>query len=249
MPCPLIVTESRLNQHFQNSGTILQDAVDASVQLDVDYEFVSPGAIGGLYGTGCEFIPRNRGRPVAVAPLIHLDKGVWVWLGYHEEWEEERRNRHIRRFSFRSVGLTVHFGVKNNQFKPQMFRAEWAGWARWNGPDYSFQAIDAGHPHWQFDALDSLPDDDFSGRAAKLLSRLKAEAGSQIRDFSPQLATVEVRDVVTAQKLSNIHFASAAAWWKSSPHGDHAHGPANIADIETWVKRSLEYLKVELARL
>ncbi len=29
----------------------------------------------------------------------------------------------------RSVGLSVHFGIKNNIFKPQMFRAEWAGWA------------------------------------------------------------------------------------------------------------------------
>jgi hypothetical protein len=130
-----------------------------------------------------------------------------------------------------------------------MFRAEWAGWAKWNRTDYSFQAADAGHPHWQLDALESLSDDDLAERAEKLLSQLKAESDPEVREFSPQLPHSDVRDMVIAQKLSRIHFASAAAWWKSAPHDEHAHGPKGLVEVENWVRRSLDYVKLELKRL
>ena len=251
MPDPLVTTRPKLLMHFRQSGSILATAVDNSAQLQIEPEFVHPGAIGGLHGSGCEFVPRNRGRPVPVAPLRHLAQGLWVWLGYHEEWEwdAKQRNRHTPRYSFRSVSLTIHFGLRNTVFKPQMFRAEWAGWARWAGRDYSFQAANAAHPHWQFDALDSLPDDNLSQRAAQLLARLKAETEPEVREFKPQLSNVDVRDFVTTQKISRIHFASAAAWWKSPPHDDHAHGPANLRDIQNWVRHSVDYIKHELERL
>ncbi|MDE0042564.1 MAG: hypothetical protein OXT74_11055 [Candidatus Poribacteria bacterium] len=232
--------------HFKRSEDILTAAVDTSAKLQVETESVEARIIGGLYGSGCEFILRNRGLHVPVAPILPLRQGLWAWLGYREEWDEERRNR---RYSFRSVGLSIHFGLKNDVFKPQMFRAEWAGWARWSGLDYSFQAADAAHPHWQFDALDSLPDDKLSQRAAQLLNRLQAEVEPKIREFYPQLSSVDVRDLVTVQKLSRIHFASAAAWWKSPPHDEHVHGPADLVDIENWVRHSLDYIKVELDRL
>ena len=249
VPAPLITPQSKLDTHFKQSGSILTAAVDRSAQLQVVPEFAHPQLIGGLRGYGCEFITRNRGRRVPVAPVLPLGQGLWVWLGYREEWDEEPRNRGIRRYSFRSVGLSIHFGLRNDAFKPQMFRAEWAGWARWGGHDYSFQAADSAHPHWQFDALDSLPDDNLSQRAAQLLSRLKTEAEPEIREFNPQLSNVDVRDLVTAQKLSRIHFASAAAWWKPPPHDEHVHGPASLADIENWVRQCLDYIKLELDRL
>ena len=249
VPEPLIATHLKLLMHFEQSGRILTTAVDTSAQLKVAPEYVYPGVIGGLYGSGCEFIPRNRGRPVPVAPLLDLGKDMWVWLGYHEEWDEERRNRKTRRFSFRSAGLSIYIGPRNNGIKPQMFRAEWAGWARWYGSDYSFQATNAAHPHWQFDALDSLTDDDLSQRAVQLLRRLSDEAESEIREFSPQLSKTDVRDIVTTQKLSRIHFASAAAWWKSPPHDGHVHSPKNLEDVENWMRHSLDYIKLELDRL
>ena len=235
--------------HFKESGTILGSAVHTSAQLEVGADFGYPGVIGGLYGSGCELIPRNRGRSVHVAPLTHLVQDLWVWLGYREEWDEERPNRRIRRYSFRSVGLSIHFGLRNSVFKPQMFRAEWAGWARWDGSEYRFQAANAGHPHWQFDALDSIRDDDLSLRAKQLLRRLKADSEPEIREFSPQLSCGDVRDLVTAQNVSRIHFTSAAAWWKSPPYGEHVHAPAKVADIENWVRHSVEYIKHELERL
>ncbi|MCH9019034.1 MAG: hypothetical protein IIA73_01520 [Proteobacteria bacterium] len=249
LPAPLNATQSKLVMHFQRTGVILAAAVDISVNVRVDVDWALPTIVGGLNGAGCEFIPRNRGLRVPVALLLQLQQGLWAWLGYREEWDEERRIRDIRRFSFRSVGLTIHFGLKNDVFKPQMFRAEWAGWAKWSGVEYSFQAADAGHPHWQFDALDSLPDADLAERAATLRSRLKAEAEPEVHEFSPQLPNTDVRDMVSAQKLSRIHFASAAAWWKSAPHDEHAHSPADLADVENWVRRSLDYVSLELKRL
>ena len=230
--------------HFKQSGSILASTVHISAKLKVEAEFVHPRVIGGLYGSGCELIPRNRGRRVPVAPLLHLGQGLWVWLGYHEEWDEEWPRHRIHRYSFRSVALSIHFGLRSNAFKPQMFRAEWAGWARWGGSGYSFQATNAGHPHWQFDALDSLPDANLLQRAKQLLGRLKADPEHEVREFSPQLSYPDVRDFVTAQKISRIHFASAAAWWKSPPHGDHVHGPTNLSDIQNWVQHSLNYIKL-----
>ena len=246
-PKPLTAPGTQLRKHFERNDTILRSAVDASAQLRVAHEFVDSGVVGFLSGSGCEHISRNRGRGVFVAPLLYLRQGLWVWLGYHEGWAVDRRHH---RYSFRSSGLSIHFGLRSNGFKPQIFRAEWAGWAKWDGgSDYSYQAANAGHPHWHFDALDSLHDDILAQRAAQLLSRLKDEAEPETRRFSPALSEVDVRDVVTAQKVSRIHFASAAAWWKSSPHGEHAHGPADLADIECWIRHSVEYIKSELTRL
>ena len=88
---PLVATDSKLLGHFRDSGSILAAAVDASAQLQIESEFVHPRVTGGLVGSGCELIPRNRGRRTPVAPLLHLCEGLWVWLGYHEEWYEERR--------------------------------------------------------------------------------------------------------------------------------------------------------------
>ena len=249
MISPLITTHSKLLSHFQQTGSILAAAVDTSVQPQIEIEFVHPRAISGLSGSGCEFISRNRGGSTPVAPFLHLRDGLWVWLGYHEEWDEQRRVGNVRRYSFRSVGLSVHFGIKNNIFKPQMFRAEWAGWANWEGSNYGFQAPDAGHPHWQFDALDSLPDETLSQRASQILSRLKNHGQPEVRDFIPHLTEVDVRDMVTVQKLSRVHFASAAAWWKSSPQNTHVHGPNDIKDVQNWVRHSLDYIKLELNRL
>ncbi len=249
LPKPLITTQPKLGMHFGRTGDILAAAVDISVKVRIEVDGPLSRIVGGLNGTGCELIPRNRGLRVPVAPMLHLQQGLWAWLGYQEEWDEERPNHNIRRFSFRSVGLTIHFGWKNDEFKPQMFRAEWAGWAKWRGVDYSFQTADAGHPHWQFDALDSLPDDDLAARAEKLRSRLEAEPDPEVHEFSPQLPNAYFRDIVMAQKLIRFHFASAAAWWKSVPHDEHAHGPVDLADVENWVRRSLDYVRLELKRL
>ena len=203
----LVVTQPTLLRHFRECGTILASFVDPSAQPQVEPEFAQTRVIGGLRGSGCERIPRNRGARVPIAPLVHLGRGLWAWLGYHEEWDGGAKSRGSQ-YEFRTVGIAVHFGLRNSEFKPQMFRAEWPGWARWNGLDYGVQAPDAGHPHWHFDALESLPDDSLPERAEQLLRRLKSEPQTEIRDFGSRLSDFEVRDFVSAQKVSRMHFAS-----------------------------------------
>ena len=250
MPDPLYISYSKLLTHFNRSGSILTEAVDTSAKLKVEPVPVSSSLlIGGLVGSGCDFIARNGGPRVPVAPLLDLGQGLWVWLGYHEEWHDERVNNKIKKLSFKSARLSFYIGPRNNMNKPQMFRVEWAGWAKWDGPVSSFQAANAAHPHWQFDALDSLSNDENTQRAAQLLRRLKAEVDPEILEFSPQLSDVDVRDIVATQKLDRIHFASAAAWWKPPPHDGHVHNPNEPTDIEKWVQHSLDYIKIELGRL
>lgn len=248
IPGPLIIGLSKLQRHFVRSGTILAAAADDSAQLKVVQEDAPSRVIGALRGTGCEYIERNLGRRVSVAPLLGLEQNLWAWLGFHEEWDAERQIGKNRRYSFRLVGLSIYFGLRHNTFKPQMFRAEWPGCARWDGSEFSVPAAGAGHPHWQFDALESLSDDSLLRRAAELRNRLKSRTGPVVREFSP-LSDVDVRDFVTIQSVSRMHFASAAAWWKSAPHCEHVHGPKELEDVENWVRCTLDYIKQELGRL
>jgi hypothetical protein len=249
VPEPLSATQTQLEGHFAQVAEILNAAIDleAEIQIQVDSD-VSP-AVAALAGNGCERISRNMGRRVQVAPLRLLHQGLWAWLSYREQWDHDRPVGGRRRFSFRSAGITIHFGWKFDEFKPQMFRAEWAGWAKWDGADHSFQGAGAGHPHWQFDALDSLPNEAASERAAMLREIIEGDIGSVVRDFAPQLPEDDIRDIIATQKLSRIHFASAAAWWKTPPNDQHAHCPERVHDLQAWLQRSLGYLVLELGRL
>ena len=249
MPEPLRATQAKLEAHFAQVAEILGAAVDLEAEIQVEVDWDASPTVAALAGNGCERISRNMGRQVQVAPLRLLRQGLWAWLSYREQWDHDHPIGGRRRFSFRSAGITVHFGWKFDEFKPQMFRAEWAGWAKWNGADHSFQAAAAGHPHWQFDALDSLPNEEAAERAAMLREIIEGDMGGAVRDFAPQLPDEDIRDIVTSQKLSRMHFASAAAWWKAPPNDQHAHGPERVLDLQTWLRRSLWYLALELGRL
>jgi len=155
---------------------ILNVYVDPSAKAKLEADWNVIPLVAGLVGKGCEATSRNRGSDIQVAPMLLLDSGLWAWIGYHEEWDAENPAGVTRRFSFRSVCLTVYFGYLNVLYKPQMFRAEWAGWARWNQTDFSYQAGNAAHPHWQFDALESLKRDEVEKRAAVSMAVLRSEA-------------------------------------------------------------------------
>lgn len=249
MPKPLITTEAQLTTHFQRLEKIFESVCDISVQPQITVDSALSPVVAGLTGPGCEFVARNRGPRVPVAPLLYLHGGLWSWLSYREEWDGDEGSSRTRKLAFRTASITVYFGWRNDVFKPQMFRAEWSGWTRWDGVHHSFQAGDAGHPHWQFDAFDSLLDQASAERAALLRELLNDQAEGEVQEFSPQLANADVRDVVTSQKVSRIHFASAAAWWKPAPHDRHAHGPERLQDVQSWAQRSVRYLKGELEKL
>ena len=235
MPYPLTFSRSKLDNHFQKTGKILTDAVDNANQLQIETTPTPFKLIGNLQGSGCEPISRNSGPDVFVAPMLRFRLEFWVWLGYHEEWIKERRDR----YSFSSVGISIYYGFQCDNFKPQMFRAEWDDSAEHNA-----------QPHWHFDALDSVSDDDSSQRAEELRQLLlENKSKTEPDEFVPQVEKEDVRNLVTAQKLSGIHFASAAPWWKSPPNDKHVHRPSSLGDIEKWVQKSLNYIKGELKRL
>ena len=251
MSSALVVTEAALNKHLVS----LEDIIDKVVETDVQTSIVAEWAVAplsvGLFGKGCELAARNRGSDSNVAPLVGFDGGVWAWLGFYQEWEREKSAGAVRRFSYRSTTLSLHMGFRNVRHKPQIFRAEWAGWAKWNGADYEAQAGEAGHPHWQFDALESLRKEETVEAARTYLAVLKQEQHSaQVQEFSPNAVhSSEIDDVVWAKDFSRMHFASAASWWKNVPGNRHAHFPGAVSDVEAWVQRTIEYSVEELGRL
>lgn len=187
-----------------------------------------------------------------MAPLLRLTGGMWAWLGYQEEWGFQQRVAGTRALTFRSLSMTVHFGWKDDLIKPQIFRAEWAGFAPWAGKVSGFQGKNAGHPHWQFDVLESLSSEAHDQHAKELLLLLRDEdddTEGEVKEFEPVADREVITDIIRAQKLSKIHFASAAPWWKAPPLGDHAHTPENVQQAQLWVSKTLAYLKEELSRL
>lgn len=251
MSTPLTLAESRLAGHFREIEGILQKCLDGGGGTTIVADWTVPTVVAALVGSGCERTERRRGGYTYVAPLVHLGNGLWAWLGFREEWDRERQYGSTRRYSFRTAGLTIYFGYRNTEHKPQMFRAEWAGWARWNGAELSHQANDAGHPHWQFDAVEGLKEEGQDESIDTLLAVLRSEADDVgPREFSPsRVEAGVVREMVVSQEISRLHFASAATWWKASPEDAHTHVPSAPRDIELWVRRTVDYICNELQRL
>ena len=245
MATPLEVKEALVSQHFAAVGGILKSHVagnsDAKLRINPNQ---SP-LVASLGDTENEYAERSRGPRTPVARTLPLGNGLWAWISYREEWDSARRQAgRVKRFSFRSAGLTIHFGYRYNPFKPQMFRAEWTteGASEQSGDHLA-------NPHWHFDALESLKRDETVQRAAEIRANLRMEEGEYLpRSFSPHMAQNDVYDVVSVQKLSKLHFASAACWWKSDS-APHFQGPAKARDIQAWVKGTLEHLAGELRRL
>ena len=252
MPAPWTLSERALRQHVGAVGASIQSVVDARrVGLDFQGWGVGPLVTAILIGQDCERASRGRGPDAFVAPLRDLGKELWAWLGVQEEWSNERSGKRPL-FSFRSIGLTVHFGYRNEATKPQVFRAEWSGCSKWNGSQYGFQAGDAGHPHWQFDALESLWPGREMGQAEADLELLKDDTdGAAVgREFGRDGDKSEsVEEAIRQRKLSRIHFPSAATWWMGTPHNVHAHSPASVREIEVWTQETLSYALGELGRL
>lgn len=229
--------------------TVLRGVMSARVRIRVEGWEIGP-ITTVLVGRDCERTSRNLGPDVFVAPLREIGQELWAWLGLREEWQEEGGGGG-RRFSFRTIGLTVHFGFRHLGRKPQIFRAEWAGWSRWFGSEFGFQAAGAGHPHWQFDAVESLFQSVEAEHAASDLNELRsgtANGGTSI--FVGQAPdTQEAVDVVRKRELSRIHFPSVAPWWRKAPHNEHAHAPTSGRDIQTWTEETLRYIVDELDRI
>ena len=173
MPRPLEIAQKALTTHLTSMEATLSGRVDGRGRATLSADWQVVPVVAGLTDARAEYTTRARGNRVPVVPLCSLGGDLWAWFSYREEWGGARPAGRARRFSFRSTGLTIYFGCRNSRYKAQMFRAEWAGWANWNGTDCCYQAGDAAHPHWQFDALESLARDDTTRRAAGSFASFK----------------------------------------------------------------------------
>jgi len=241
----LEVTTKDLDQHLIETSRILLGVTDQRREAHLEAETAGDAIVAGLVGVDCETIERIVGRRANVIAFLPLQGLLVAWLSYQENWRilaGRGKNR-----EFRSASLSVYFGLENEAYKPQVFRAEWAGWAKWNAQAAaSFQA-DAGHPHWQFDALESLAEDKSALRRQTLEVLRDPDDEEPVHEFDPSPETV--RDLVLAQGLSRVHFPSAAAWWRPTPHNGHAFAPGNTIELRSWLTHTLRYLKTELAAL
>lgn len=245
---PPILGLEKLRLHLAAVEEILRDAAHPSAQLKLQVDQEGDPVVAGLVGSGCERAARTRGLATPVAPWVDLQNGLWAWFGYREEWNVRTTGLHPT-FAFRASSLTVHFGFRARDPKPQMFRAEWAGPTS-VGSEWTMQAGDAGHPHWQFDAIDSLLAPAKADEAKIFAEILRAEADEAgPKDFVPNAAPEEVEGIVAARSLAALHFASAASWWFKAPLDAHAHVPNSEGEIRSWLMRTLAYLLPELQRV
>lgn len=245
---PPVIGIEKLKQHLMQVEDILRDAADPSAKLQIQLDQNGDPIVAGIVGNGCERAARTRGLASPVAPWIDLRGGLWAWFGYREEWNV-RPGSHPT-FAFRASSITVHFGFKATDPKPQMFRAEWAGPTLVDS-QWTTQGGNAGHPHWQFDVLDSLLAPARVEEALMFADILRAEADeAPPKNFvATNAAPNEIENVVSARSLAALHFASAAPWWLKTPNDAHAHVPSDAGQIRVWLARTLGYVARELERI
>jgi hypothetical protein len=184
-------------------------------------------------------------RSSPVAPLTQIGRGpLRSWLGFHEVWEEKSSNT----FAFHHVSLTVYLGYKGYSPKPQIFRSEWPGIRNWSSVEIGFQSPGAGHPHWQFDAIQTISDAD-SAQKVRSLAKLREEE-TVVEDFNSAEGIDAISDLKQLA-LDRIHFASAAPWWLPNvdkPYGLHMNAPRDSGALTRWTVQCVAYLRQELAR-
>ena len=222
------IPPASLERHLRRLEAILRRRTLGHDAVLLSREYPAGGMIAGLMGVGTERIERNRGGGAFVAPMFELGADeLLAWLGFRTEWRPARTGK---RLLFHDLSMTIHLGYPYQQPKPQVFRMEW-----------SSQPDDTGQPHWQFDALESVPSDHAEGSLFRDVVQSEAMEGGS-RWLEPE----DIATVVRGIGLSRIHFASVAAWWQ----GNSAfHAPKSTTEIESWVDKTLEYTKSELGRL
>jgi hypothetical protein len=181
---------------------------------------------------------RYRGNPMPVVPLRVIGHDWEVWLGYREVWNSLTG---VERFAFSSADLTIFFAIAQSEVFQQILRAEWMGLSKDND-GWSFKPSDAGHPHWQIDAIEVLKEDRELEAARELLRETAEEAAP--REFGePEPGSAPIPPWY---EMARMHLASGMRPWDDNRI---AHGPADLAAVRAWVVDTVALLNVELARL
>jgi hypothetical protein len=193
-----------------------------------------------IAGKETERIERNRGI-ASVAPFAPLPGELAAWLGYQEVWDQEGGRSP---FVFRQASLTVHIGEAGDPVKPQLLRLEWSGLRDWNRSGVGFQSSGAGHPHWQFDLLESLRD-------ARDRPSFRPTFGDEVESFDATSAAPPLSERISRLTFERMHLASSVPWWSNKPaeYGlHHLYAPADQAELSRWLSAAIVYIRQEIGR-
>ena len=250
----LEIKRSTIEAHWDHLTIELQGLFAATDRnFTVSREWTSDGGGAGLMGSSAEYTNRHRGGRTPILPLFpeNLDR-LPYWISWLEEWNVVRSDI----FRFRSTNLTFFWGPIGEGTKVQLFRAEWPGLADWGNGEIGWQAPGAGHPHWQFEAAQSIAD---TGIRRERVRRLMAilgndgepeEFGDHFIDSLSEYAEPDAPDM----RWARMHFACQANWAQSRWNGDinvtehHAHSPASVQEIRHWLYSVLQYIRHEIRK-
>lgn len=197
---------------------------------DISNEFADMA----IAGRDSELVARNRGRQHRVVRLCSIVDDVFAWTGYFERWRKVGKEQ---RFRFVTSGFTVHIGRQGDVVKPQLLRSEWVG-------RRSSAFVDqAGHPHWQLDALESARGEEnyapvrFAEPPAELI----------VQEFGAPQAAQVADNLLMGLTIERMHLASAALWWREAGM-QLAHTPETVAELDRWILGCAAYLRQEISR-
>jgi hypothetical protein len=236
MADPFSATRGGLKPHWNTLITELAAHLDArAAKVALIPEVVGNQLITSFAGDAVRRARRNRGNPIPVVPLQVLGRDWEVWLGYREVWTLLDR---VEKFVFSSADLTVFFAVGQSEDFQQILRAEWVGPSKDLDDCWSFKPNNAGHPHWQIDAIEVVKEDRNLIAARQLLIE------TEPREFGePEPASIRFPPWY---EIARMHLASGMRPWFDDLI---AHGPSELAAVRAWVVKTVGLLNIELARL
>lgn len=197
-------------------------------------DLTSSKAAMTLCGRASEKVNRNRGSAHFVVPLAEVSEGVFMWVGYRELWD---RPLEARKFHFVEGGFTVHVGKPGELNKPQIFRNEWVG-------QRSAGFVQkAGHPHWQFDALETCR----LNQNATVERFQPTNDEGPVQEFKAQESVYDTSQTIVRLTVENMHLASSASWWRK-PEEQIAHQPKTEKEVDQWILGCLLYMRQEATR-
>jgi len=232
---PFSVTSEGLKPHWNTLMTELAAHLDPRTsRVALIPTVVGNQIITSFAGDVVRLAGRNRGNPTPVAPLRAVGRDWEVWLGYREVWTLLTG---VQRFVFSSADLTIFFAIAQSEDFQQILRAEWTGQSK-DVDGWSFKPSDAGHPHWQIDAIEVFRQDRELEAARQLLRETEprefGEPGPVSIPFPPWF------------EIARMHLASGMRPWLDDLI---AHGPSDLAAVRAWVVKTVYLLNIELARL
>lgn len=201
-------------------------------------DFTSINAAMTLNGRASEVIERNRGLSHPVVPIALLRDDIWIWTGYRESWLKQGAELNFR---FVDAGFTLHVGRRGEVNKPQLLRSEWVG-----RRSRAF-VEQAGHPHWQLDALESARERATGSIVARFGDAPVPAAAAEFDSSVVASSGDDIRDLLIGLTIEDMHLASAALWWRPSG-AEVMHLPQTVAELDRWILGCVTYLRQEAAR-